>query len=79
VGTLVGLHLSETPAVDYDTARTTDTALYAAIFHELLDGGVMAAPGAYEVMFPGTAHTTDVVDSIVDRFALACRRVADRR
>jgi glutamate-1-semialdehyde 2,1-aminomutase len=79
VGTLVGLHLSDTPAVDYDTARTTDTSLYAALFHELLDLGVMAAPGAYEVMFPGAAHTPEVVESIVDRFALACGRVAERR
>jgi hypothetical protein len=30
-------------------------------------------------MFPGAAHTPEVVESIVDRFALACGRVAERR
>ncbi len=31
VGPLMGLHFSATPAVDYDTARTTDEASYAAV------------------------------------------------
>ena len=31
VGPLLGLHFNATPAVDYDTARTTDEAMYAAL------------------------------------------------
>jgi glutamate-1-semialdehyde 2,1-aminomutase len=30
----------------------------------MLDRGVALAPGAYEVLFPGLAHTDDVVDRI---------------
>ena len=56
VGPLLGLHFSLIPAVDYDTARTTDEAAYAAFFHALLARGVALAPGAYEVAFPGLAH-----------------------
>ena len=29
------------------------------------DGGVALAPGAYEVMFPGLAHTSAVIDEVV--------------
>jgi glutamate-1-semialdehyde 2,1-aminomutase len=65
VGPLVGLHLSATPATDYDTARTTDTKRYAALFHAMLNRGVALAPGAYEVMFPGLAHTDADIDHIV--------------
>jgi glutamate-1-semialdehyde 2,1-aminomutase len=39
--------------------------MYARLFHALLDQGVAIAPGAYEVMFPGLAHTTAVVDEII--------------
>jgi glutamate-1-semialdehyde 2,1-aminomutase len=65
VGTLFGLHLSATPAVDYDTARTTDTELYARLFHGLLRRGVAMAPGAFEVGFVGLAHTRADLDRIL--------------
>jgi glutamate-1-semialdehyde 2,1-aminomutase len=79
VRTLVGLHLSDTRAVDYDTARTTDTSLYAELFHAFLAAGVMTAPGAYEVMFPGAAHDEVVIDALIERMARAIASVAAHR
>jgi glutamate-1-semialdehyde 2,1-aminomutase len=66
VGPLVGLHFSATPAIDYDTARTTDTARYAAFFHAMLRRGVALAPGPYEVAFPGLAHDDAVIDAVFE-------------
>jgi glutamate-1-semialdehyde 2,1-aminomutase len=76
VGPLVGLYFSSTPAVDYDSARTTDTARYAAFFHALLARGVALAPGPYEVLFPGLAHDDAVIDRVVDAAHDAARDVA---
>jgi glutamate-1-semialdehyde 2,1-aminomutase len=64
VASLVGLHFGEEEPVDYPSAQGTDTARYAAFFHAMLDRGVALAPGAYEVLFPGLAHTDDVIDEI---------------
>ncbi|HJR24810.1 MAG TPA: glutamate-1-semialdehyde 2,1-aminomutase [Acidimicrobiales bacterium] len=64
VASLVGLSFTAEAPVDYATAQRTDTARYAAFFHALLDRGVALAPGAYEVLFPGLAHTDDVVDRV---------------
>jgi glutamate-1-semialdehyde 2,1-aminomutase len=64
VASLVGIHLGEEEPVDYTTAQRTDTTRYAAFFHAMLDRGVALAPGAYEVLFPGLAHTDDVIDEI---------------
>ncbi|MEQ1787113.1 MAG: glutamate-1-semialdehyde 2,1-aminomutase [Acidimicrobiales bacterium] len=61
---LVGLHFGREAPVDYPTAQQTDTARYATFFHAMLDRGVAMAPGAYEVLFPGLAHTDAVVDEI---------------
>jgi glutamate-1-semialdehyde 2,1-aminomutase len=72
VGPLLGLHFSATPAVDYETARRTDEAMYARFFHALLDEGVALAPGAYEVAFPGLAHD----DAIIDEILTAANRAA---
>jgi glutamate-1-semialdehyde 2,1-aminomutase len=60
--TLVGLYLGARAPIDYDGARSTDEAGYAKLFHGLLERGVALAPGAYEVMFPGLAHTAEVID-----------------
>jgi glutamate-1-semialdehyde 2,1-aminomutase len=71
VDTLVGLHLSATPAVDYDTARTTDEARYARFFHGMKARGVLMAPGAYEVLFASLAHTDADLDHVAEHAALA--------
>ena len=62
--TLVGLYLGDPLPSDYDGARATDEAGYAKLFHALLDRGVAMAPGAYEVMFPGLAHTDEVLSEV---------------
>ncbi|CAN5534620.1 glutamate-1-semialdehyde 2,1-aminomutase [soil metagenome] len=76
VGTLVGLFFGAELPVDYAGARRTDEEVYAQFFHALLGRGVALAPGAYEVMFPGLAHTDEVVDEVLDRVAEAAAQVA---
>jgi len=65
IGTLVGLFFGPTMPRNYDEARTTDEARYGAFFHAMLDQGVALAPGAYEILFPGLAHTDDVIDEVI--------------
>ncbi len=65
VGSLVGIVCGDVPPpVDFETARRTDVGAYAAFFHAMLDAGVAMAPGAYEAIFVGLAHTDDVVEAI---------------
>ena len=67
--TLVGLYLGRDAPTDYVGAKRTDEAAYRVLFHALLDRGVAVAPGAYEVLFPGLAHTDAIIDQIVERAA----------
>ncbi len=76
VDSLVGLFFCADAPVDYPSAQRTDTARYAAFFHAMLDRGVALAPGAYEVMFPGLAHTDAVVDEILAAAADASSSLA---
>jgi glutamate-1-semialdehyde 2,1-aminomutase len=66
VASLVGLFFGDDLPVDFDGARRTDEARYAQWFHRMLERGVALAPGAYEVMFPGTTHSDAIIDAIVD-------------
>lgn len=64
-GNLVGLFAGEKPPHNFNDAQTTDESAYASFFHGMLDAGVALAPGAYEVAFPGLAHTDAVLDEVV--------------
>ena len=65
VGTLVGMYFGEGAApTNFEQAKTTDEAVYRAFFHAMLSAGVALAPGAYEALFAGLAHTDDVLDAI---------------
>ena len=77
-GTLTGLFFGTGEVTDYDSARQTDEALYAAFFHEMLDRGVALAPGAYEVLFIGLAHTNEVLDQVIETAAVAAQAVSTR-
>jgi glutamate-1-semialdehyde 2,1-aminomutase len=76
VSSLVGLHLGATAPRTYDDAKTTDVDRYRRFFHAMLRRGVAMAPGAYEVLFPGLAHTDEVIDEIVARATEAAAEVA---
>ncbi len=67
VGTLLGIVVGDGhdhPVVDFVGAKQTDEAAYARFFHAMLDQGVAMAPGAYEAMFVGLAHTDDLIERI---------------
>ena len=59
--------------------RRTDEPAYAAFFHAMLAEGVALAPGAYEALFVGLAHTDAVLDEIGAARAAGLPRVAASR
>jgi glutamate-1-semialdehyde 2,1-aminomutase len=65
VGTLVGMYFGDGDApTNFVEAKTTDEQVYRTFFHAMLSQGVALAPGAYEALFVGLAHTDDVLDAI---------------
>ena len=74
VGTLFGIVCggdAANPVQNFDDAKTTDEAAYARFFQAMLAEGVALAPGAYEAIFVGLAHTDDVIDRIGEATARA--------
>jgi len=68
VGTLLGMVCGDVPPpTDFAGAKRTDEAAYARFFHAMLAEGVAMAPGAYEAIFVGLAHTDQVLDEVAER------------
>jgi glutamate-1-semialdehyde 2,1-aminomutase len=57
VGSMFTLFLTQTPVVDYETAKTSDTARFGKFFHHLLEQGVYFPPSQFEAAFLSAAHT----------------------
>lgn len=64
VSTLVGLYLGPDLPKNYEDAKRTDEKSYARLFHTLLTNNIAIAPGPYEILFPGLAHTPAVLEEI---------------
>ncbi len=83
IGPLVGLFLGRpdqnlVPPENYDDAAAfAGNGLYAPFFHAMLQRGVALAPGAYEVMFPGFAHSDEVLAQVVAAAGEAAHEVAE--
>jgi glutamate-1-semialdehyde 2,1-aminomutase len=79
VGTLVGMYFGDGEApTNFVEAKTTDERVYRTFFHAMLSEGVALAPGAYEALFVGLAHTDDVLDAIGEAAARAATATASQ-
>lgn len=66
VGPLVGLFFGDVAPTNFDEVKAVaENGVYPAFFHACLERGLALAPGAYEILFPGLAHTDDVIDDAV--------------
>ena len=76
IGGMWGFFLTDRTVTDYASAKTSDTARFARLFHELLEEGVYLAPSQFEACFVSTAHDEAVLDRTGDALARAFQRVA---
>jgi len=66
VGPLVGLFFAQEPVERYaEVQASTANGLYARFFNGMLERGIALAPGPYEAMFPGMAHSDRHLDEVV--------------
>jgi glutamate-1-semialdehyde 2,1-aminomutase len=79
IETLLGIHLSDSPINNYDEAKkANESGLYGPFFHEMLKRGIAMAPGAYEALFPGFAHSDADLARTVEAAHESARAVASR-
>ena len=75
VGGMWGFFFTQAAVVDYESAKKSDTGLYARFFHACLDEGVYLAPSQFEAAFVSTAHDDAVLEETQHAFTRAFARV----
>ena len=66
-GSLGCIFFTDTPVVDYESAKTSDTARYAAYCKHMMERGVYLAPSQFEAMFLSASQTKEELTSVLEK------------
>ncbi|MGZ0052690.1 glutamate-1-semialdehyde 2,1-aminomutase [Brevibacillus gelatini] len=66
IGSMVCLFFTDTPVINYETAKTADLERFSAYFSNMLDEGVMLPPSQFEGMFVSLAHTEEDIEHTIE-------------
>lgn len=67
-GSMISLHFTETPVVDFQTAAKGNNEFFKAYFHGMLKEGIYLPPSAFESYFLNDALSNDDIDFTLDAF-----------
>ena len=65
IGSMYSLFFTGEDVVDFESAKTSDTALFGKYFQAMLHRGVYLAPSQYETLFLSTALTDELIGKIL--------------
>ena len=63
LGSMISVHFSEQPVIDFATASAANNARFNQFFHAMLDRGVYLPPSAFESWFMSAALTKEDLDA----------------
>ena len=67
-GSMIGLFLTNEEVVDFETAKTSDLAMFAEYFKLMAEEGIYLPPSQFEGLFISTAHTEEHLAKTVQAF-----------
>ncbi|WP_068792100.1 glutamate-1-semialdehyde 2,1-aminomutase [Brevibacillus laterosporus] len=65
VGSMVCLFFTDTPVINYETAKTADVDKFSRYFQQLLQEGIMIPPSQFEGMFVSVMHTDEEIEKTI--------------
>ena len=65
VGSMISVHFSETPVIDFETAALANNETFKTFYHGMLDRGIYLPPSAFESWFLSDALTYEDLDETI--------------
>ncbi len=78
IGSMFTVFFTASPVVDFQTAKASDTGLYAKFFHAMLDRGVYFPPSQFEACFVSLAHSPRDIRATLQAAREVFREIATR-
>ncbi len=66
VGSMFTLFFTDKEVIDFETAKSSDTARFGRYFQQMLQQGIYLAPSQYEALFVSNALDSTLIDRIVE-------------
>ncbi len=66
VGSMMSVHFTDEPVVNFASAKKGDNALFKRFFHALLKRGIYYPPSAYEAFFISLAHKKSLLQKTIE-------------
>ncbi|HEV7329852.1 MAG TPA: glutamate-1-semialdehyde 2,1-aminomutase [Flavisolibacter sp.] len=66
LGTMISIHFSERPVIDFASAASANNGLFNQYFHKMLERGVYLPPSAFETWFLSHALSREDLDKTIE-------------
>jgi glutamate-1-semialdehyde 2,1-aminomutase len=66
VGSMISIHFSEQPVIDFATAALASNQTFNKFFHHMLEQGIYLPPSAFETWFVSSALSKNDLDKTID-------------
>ena len=66
LGSMISIHFSEKPVIDFTSAAAANNALFNKYFHHMLQAGIYLPPSAFETWFLSNALTYEDLDKTIE-------------
>jgi glutamate-1-semialdehyde 2,1-aminomutase len=76
LGSMISVHFSKEPVVDFASAASADNAKFNRFFHAMLDRGIYLPPSAYETWFLSHALSKKDIDDTINAAAESLKEIA---
>lgn len=73
---MIGFFFTNEEVVDFETAKTSDTELFADYYRLMAEEGIFLPPSQFEGMFLSTAHTEEHIAKTVEAFHTVFAKLA---
>ena len=75
-GSMIGFFFTNEDVVDFESAKTSDTELFADYYRLMAEKGIFLPPSQFEGMFLSTAHTEEHIAKTVEAFHTVFAKLA---
>ncbi len=74
-GSMISVHFSKQPVIDFATAAAANNALFSKFFHAMLNRGVYLPPSAFETWFISNALSYEDLDKTIESAGGSLREI----
>ena len=75
LGSMISLHFTEQPVIDFETAAKGDNERFNSYFHRMLNEGIYLPPSAFESYFLNDALSLEDIDKTIHSFQKVAQKL----